>query len=117
MADHLSRNPGKPEKDVVIACFGLAFKPDIDDLRESPSLEITKHIAGSHPGKVLAVEPNIESLPAALALPGVELCAIEEAFGRADVLLLLVDHKQFKTVPSSTLEGRQVVDTRGIWFV
>lgn len=117
VADHLSRNHGKSEKDVVIACFGLAFKPDIDDLRESPSLEITKHIASTHPGKVLAIEPNIEYLPAALALPGVELCAIEEAFIRADVLLLLVDHKQFKAIPSSNLEGRQVVDTRGIWCV
>lgn len=117
VADHLSRNPGKSEKDVVIACFGLAFKPDIDDLRESPSMEITKHIASVHSGKVLAIEPNIDYLPAALTQSGVELCAIEEAFNRADVLLLLVDHKQFKAIPSSCLEGRQVVDTRGIWLV
>lgn len=117
VADHLLRNPGKSKKDVVIACFGLAFKPDIDDLRESPSLEITKHIANAHPGKVLAIEPNIESLPAALALPGVELCALEEAFSQADILLLLVDHKQFKAIPPSALEGRQIIDTRGIWLV
>lgn len=117
VVDYLSRNSGRAAKDVVIACFGLAFKPDIDDLRESPSLEITKHIASVHPGKVLAIEPNIESLPAALAPFGVEFCTLEEAFDRADILLLLVDHKQFKAIPSSSLSGRQIVDTRGIWFV
>jgi UDP-N-acetyl-D-mannosaminuronic acid dehydrogenase len=115
VADHLSSHPGKSEKDIVIACFGLAFKPDIDDLRESPSLEIAKNISNRHVGKVIVVEPNIASLPA--ALPNVELCSIEEAFERADVLLLLVDHKPFKSVPSSLLQGRQIVDTRGIWLV
>ena len=115
VADHLSLHSEKSEKDVVIACFGLAFKPDIDDLRESPALEITRNISSRHAGKILVVEPNILSLPG--SLKNAELCTAEEAISRADVLLLLVDHKPFKSIPASALQGRQIVDTRGIWLV
>lgn len=62
VADFLNANPTKTAQDVTIACYGLAFKPDIDDLRESPALDITKSIADSHVGKVLAIEPNISSI-------------------------------------------------------
>jgi len=113
IGDHLSRNPGKTAKDVVVACFGLAFKPDIDDLRESPALEISKQVVERHAGKVIVVEPNIKALPATLEQP--ELCSVAEAIERADILLLLVDHKPFKDIPAESLQGLQVVDTRGIW--
>jgi UDP-N-acetyl-D-mannosaminuronic acid dehydrogenase len=113
IGDHLSRNPGKTAKDVVVACFGLAFKPDIDDLRESPALEISKEVVERHAGKVIVVEPNIKALPA--KLEQAELCTVAEAIERADILLLLVDHKPFKDIPAQSLQGLQVVDTRGIW--
>ena len=67
VADHLAAHPGLKATDVTIACYGLTFKPDIDDLRESPALEIVAELAASHPGIVLAVEPNIDSLPMALS--------------------------------------------------
>ncbi|MFM2410713.1 MAG: UDP-N-acetyl-D-mannosamine dehydrogenase, partial [Pseudomonadota bacterium] len=54
-------------KDVIVACYGIAFKPDIDDLRDSPALEITQSLIAGHAGKVLVVEPNIEALPKPLA--------------------------------------------------
>lgn len=63
VAELLQAYPDKTAKEVTIACYGLAFKPDIDDLRESPSVDITLKIAESHPGQVLTVEPNIEELP------------------------------------------------------
>ncbi|NUF82799.1 UDP-N-acetyl-D-mannosamine dehydrogenase, partial [Acinetobacter seifertii] len=62
IADFLQSNPTKTIKDVTIACYGLAFKPDIDDLRESPALEITKKLA-EQGLNILAIEPNIEKLP------------------------------------------------------
>ncbi|MBL1406462.1 MAG: UDP-N-acetyl-D-mannosamine dehydrogenase, partial [Rhizobiales bacterium] len=68
---HLMENPKKSAKDVTLVCYGLAFKPNIDDLRESPALEITKKLAQKHAGKVLAIEPNISKLP--LGMSGVEL--------------------------------------------
>lgn len=114
VADFLQRYPDKTARDVTIACLGLAFKPDIDDLRESPALAITRSIAASHPGKVLAVEPNITALPAKLA-DVLQLTDVDDALLRAQIVILLVDHKTFKAIPASRLSEHLVIDTRGIW--
>lgn len=100
---------------VKIACFGLAFKADIDDLRESPSLDIALQLASRHPGQIFAVEPNVGKAPKVLADADVPLVSVEEALDRCDVLVLLVDHGPFKQIAPATLSGKTVVDTRGIW--
>ncbi|MHC8310199.1 UDP-N-acetyl-D-mannosamine dehydrogenase [Pseudomonas sp. GT1P32] len=111
---YLQENPAKTAKDVTVACLGLAFKPDIDDLRESPSVEITVQIAKNHPGTVLAVEPNIERLPA--RLEGIAtLSPVDQALSSANVIVLLVDHSAFKTIPKTRLSSLKVIDTRGVW--
>ncbi|MNV71263.1 UDP-N-acetyl-D-glucosamine 6-dehydrogenase [compost metagenome] len=66
IANHLLCNPKKEKKDVIVACMGLAFKANIDDLRESPALEIVLNLREIHPGKLLVVEPNIEKIPSNL---------------------------------------------------
>lgn len=114
VAEFLQANPEKTAREVTIACFGLAFKPDIDDLRESPALAITQQIVASHPGPILAVEPNIAELPSNLA-GKLNLASIEAALAEADVIVLLVDHREFKEVSASTLNSNQIVDTRGVW--
>lgn len=114
VGDFLQANPGKTAMEVTIACFGLAFKPDIDDLRESPAVSISQQIVIAHPGQVVAVEPNIEELPSNL-VGELKLVSLQTAFDDADVIVLLVDHKEFKRVPASTLASRKIVDTRGIW--
>lgn len=79
-----------------IACLGLAFKPDIDDLRESPALEITKMLSDIEGYEILAVEPNIEELPKVLQnRKNVKLATLEDAQKEADVLVVLVKHKEF----------------------
>jgi UDP-N-acetyl-D-mannosaminuronic acid dehydrogenase len=100
----------------VVALLGLAFKADVDDLRESPAVEIALELAaGNPPVRVLAVEPHIRALPPALATAGVELVSLGDAFARGGVIALLVDHKAFKAIPREKLAGRAIVDTRGVW--
>ena len=86
----------KDMKNSKIACLGLAFKPDIDDLRESPALEITKMLSDVEGYEILAVEPNVESLPKVLEnRKNVKLVELEQALSDADVLVVLVKHREF----------------------
>ena len=105
---------GKEREELTIACLGLAFKPDIDDLRESPALNIAKQIDLMKFNKVLLVEPNIVQAPNGFKA-GTEIIPMDEAIKTADIIILLVDHSPFKTMDLSLLSGKQVVDTRGIW--
>lgn len=109
----LSHHPEKTAKDVTIACFGLAFKPDIDDLRESPALKIAEEIVTRHPGTVLLVEPNIEEPPQG-KLAGACLVEQQAAMETSDIIVLLVDHKSFKKI-SAEVNRTYLVDSRGIW--
>lgn len=101
----------------AVAFFGAAFKPDIDDLRESPALKIIQQFATDHPDlDVMAVEPNISALPASLSnFKNITLKNELEAVEDADILVLLVDHAQFKALDRQVLEGKRIVDTKGIW--
>lgn len=110
IAEFLQMNPEMCAKDITIACYGIAFKPNIDDLRESPALNITKSIADLHSGTTYVIEPNISKLPNELT--HLELVALEHSLLIADIQVMLVDHKEFKgSKPSSSY----IVDTKGVW--
>lgn len=99
-----------------IACLGLAYKADIDDLRESPAVEIVRMLGESGKGKVLAVEPYINALPDRLAsVAGIRLTDLDTALAAAHIVILLVDHKPFKDIDQKRLQGKTVFDTRGAW--
>jgi len=104
----------KRASELKIACFGLAFKPDIDDLRESPAMHVASMIADWHQGTTQLVEPNIQQLPHGMPERSV-LVTQQEALQQADVLVMLVDHRQFKTIDAASLKSRWLVDTKGIW--
>jgi UDP-N-acetyl-D-mannosaminuronic acid dehydrogenase len=122
-------NDGKPEMVIekvrvaarklrapVVACFGLSYKRDIDDLRESPAMHIVEQLAREKVGQLLIVEPNLKSLPESLAKSdSTRLVDIKEAMTAADIILLLVDHRQFKRIDRELLKPKIVIDTRGIW--
>lgn len=98
--------------DLTIACFGLAFKPDIDDLRESPALAITQQIARWHKGRVMAVEPNIQTL----SLENITLVDTDTALFQADIIVLFVDHTSFKQISIDRVKQKYLLDCRGIWL-
>ncbi|MGO1402138.1 MAG: UDP-N-acetyl-D-mannosamine dehydrogenase [Flaviflexus sp.] len=104
-------------KNPTIAALGIAFKPDIDDLRESPSLEIVRELATIlEDGDIRVVEPHIKELPPKLKdLDSLQLQDLETAIADADIVLVLVDHKPFKQFDRAKLGDKVIIDTRGLW--
>lgn len=91
-----------------IACLGLAYKPDIDDLRESPAVEIVRELSKRIDGKLLVVEPNLR------AHEEFDLVPLEAALEQADIVLVLVAHSPFKRLPPKLLAEKLVIDTCGV---
>lgn len=116
-------NDGKPEwvidkvtaragrfKKPVIGCLGLAFKANIDDLRESPALDIARKLISRGGGEVLACEPHVNG-----DFDEFPLYDLSHVLKEADILVVLVDHDEFKGIDRETLKEKVVIDTRGIW--
>lgn len=110
IADWSAANPGGAP---VVACFGLAFKPNIDDLRESPALDIARTLGETLGERLIVVEPHIDELPAGLGKA--RLVSPQQAFAQADICVLLVDHDAFKFGGTPDRSRLRIVDTRGIW--
>jgi UDP-N-acetyl-D-mannosaminuronic acid dehydrogenase len=98
-----------------IACLGLAFKANIDDLRESPAVKVAERLVALHGEKVDIVEPYVDRLPATLEKGGATLVDLDTALARCDVVLVLVDHNAFKAVDAARRADKRIYDTRGIW--
>ena len=113
IADFLAANPNKSEADVTVACFGLAYKPDIDDLRESPAVEIVRTLGAEFAGQLIVVEPNIKALPGALTKMA-KLHSIYDATRQSDIVVFLVNHSAFSKLDPSMLVGSYIVDSIGL---
>lgn len=105
----LMANPRRTVSDVSVAIYGLTFKPNIDDLRESPALEIARRIASDHPGTIHVVEPHIDTLPTGLA--NTTLSDYADA-ACSDVHIMLVSHRSFS---KNQKPKGYIVDTQGVW--
>ncbi len=105
----IEANPGR------VALLGLAFKANVDDFRESPALKVAVDLARKFGDRISIVEPHTETLPAAFDGTGATLTDIDSALLDCDVMIVLVDHDIFKSVPPEEREGKIVYDTRGIW--
>ena len=114
-------NDGKPDwvvekvrrsaarfRNPVIGCLGLSFKADVDDLRGSPALQIARRLQAESVGDLLVCEPNIESHPE------FDLMPLDRTIAGADIVLLLVDHREFRGLLSVDLKDKVVIDTRGV---
>jgi UDP-N-acetyl-D-mannosaminuronic acid dehydrogenase len=90
-----------------IACLGLAYKPDIDDLRESPALDVVRRLAAAGQYDLRVVEPHLERHPE------IELLPLERALDGADIVVFLVAHRAFKSIPTPLLTEKIIIDTCG----
>ena len=103
-------------KTPTIACYGITYKPDVDDVRESPALEIVEAVARLDGAQVLVVEPNLDALPASLStLANVRLATSDEARNAADITAFLVGHRQFRRLDADSYLTKAVVDTTGMF--
>jgi UDP-N-acetyl-D-mannosaminuronic acid dehydrogenase len=117
-ADYIYRKADRlleEHRDERLACLGITFKANIDDLRESPSLEIAERLAGKFGNRISIVEPHAAQLPCSLSNSGAHKVTLESALASCGILLLLVDHDEFKKVSREDLAGKTTIDTRGIW--
>lgn len=96
-------------RDPIIACLGLSYKPDIDDLRESPALEVVEALSVKSGSEILVVEPNVSKVPDSLE-GKVTLTDIDEVIKRADIVVALVGHKEFKRFNSALFNDRILLD-------
>lgn len=98
-----------------VAALGLAFKANIDDLRESPAVDIVRALGERLPDTTInVVEPHIDKLPASLQGSNLCLTSLESALVDSQVLVLLVDHDQFVNLTLRQVDGLAIIDTRGI---
>ncbi|MEM7171884.1 MAG: UDP-N-acetyl-D-mannosamine dehydrogenase [Pseudomonadota bacterium] len=96
-------------KNPKIACLGLTYKADVDDLRESPAEKIVQRLKAENVGEILVADPNIQSHP------DFDLVDFETAVAQSDVVLLLVEHRPFKRLKARDLHEKILIDTRGIF--
>lgn len=103
---------GRSPRDLCIALMGLAFKPNIDDLRESPALHIAEALTKRMQSRFLIVEPNIDELPEPLR--NYALVDGEEAAKQADIIVYLVAHKQFSAIAQAHSMHKLFIDAVGL---
>lgn len=102
--------------DPIVACLGLAYKPDVDDLRESPALAVVAALTENRDGRIIVVEPNISELPPSLSdKRNVEMQELDEALESCDIVVVLVAHRPFLLVKRREIEKMVVIDTCGAW--
>ena len=93
--------------DPKIACMGLSYKPDIDDLRESPSIEIVDKLTSMN-FDVISVEPNISHHDK------YKLTKYNQAIKNADILVYLVAHKEFNKKDLNSMPDKKILDFCGV---
>jgi UDP-N-acetyl-D-mannosaminuronic acid dehydrogenase len=102
-------------KKPVVACYGVTYKADVEDLRESPALEIVELLAAHDQLSVIVCDPLVSKLPATLAArPNVKRADTDAARDQADICVFLIGHKSFRRMPPNKFLNKVVVDAIGL---
>jgi UDP-N-acetyl-D-mannosaminuronic acid dehydrogenase len=110
------KEAAKKFKNPKIACLGLSYKPDIDDLRESPALRIVENLLKSQTGQILVVEPHLRKIPKSLEnLENLALVDLDDALSKCDIILVFVNHKKFGRINNNFLKKKIVLDVVGMF--
>lgn len=101
----------------TVACLGLTFKANVDDIRESPAIDVVHEIASALPEtEILVADPYVRTLPPQLNGNGnLQLAEAADAVNRSDIIVLLVEHEAFRPLRHMQNRGKVVYDTRGAW--
>ena len=100
---------------IKLGFFGATYKPNIDDIRESPSLEIISHFMNDQNNKIKIFEPNIKTLPLNLDKKNIKLINNIKDMEDSDIFVILVGHKEFKTLDQSYFRDKVIIDTIGLF--
>ena len=94
--------------------MGLSYKPNVDDLRESPAVAVAQDLISGDVGEVYLVEPNVEAPPKALAgCKRAHWSSLTDAIRQSDIIALLVAHDQFRSLDRTLMTDKIVIDTTG----
>ena len=102
-------------EEISICLLGISYKANSDDLRESPSLDILKKLTKFKFKNINVVEPNANFLPEKESFQNINLLDLKEGIESSDVIVSLVDHREFKGIDKKTLEDKILLDTIGIF--
>ena len=92
--ESLKKNNKANKHTIKVGFLGATFKPDIDDLRESPSLQIIENFSAEYSGETYLTEPNVPSI----SIEGVKACTIDKIINECHLIVILVKHKEFKNI-------------------
>ncbi|MEA5540198.1 UDP-N-acetyl-D-mannosamine dehydrogenase [Limnoraphis robusta Tam1] len=98
-------------KEPKIACLGLSYKADIDDLRESPALKIVENLVTSQIGQIFVVEPHLRTIPKSLEnQENLAIVPLDDALSKSDIVLLLVNHREFDCMNHNFMKEKVFLD-------
>ncbi len=97
----------------IIACLGLTYKANVDDLRESPAVDIVYKLSKMDIGEIIIADPYIEELPSSLDKNNIMFMDYKNAIEKADIVVLLVDHSNFMELNTHDFKNKVLIDTRG----
>lgn len=104
------RTKAEKFKAPVIGCLGLTFKANIDDMRESPAMEIVKQLLALKIGKVMACDPNVST-----EKTDFPIYSLKDVLNESDIIVLLVEHSEFTDIDPQLLKDKVIFDTKGIF--